>query len=301
MVGVTVNYWGSEAADGLLHFFEGWVIFLACGGLLAFEIYSLARLSGKNVFDVFYFPNVAAEPNQERQSKKFSQLPVAVSLLTLCAAGALTYYISSRGQIIPDRPRFVAFPEQIGPWRGRTSLLDPDIERLLHPDDYILSDYKRSDGRAVNLYVVYYASQRDSTQPHNPSDCIPGSGWQITNFERTSYNDKFAKFSLNRAIIEKNTVKQLVYYWFDERGRRLANEYWVKWYLHTDAMVMNRTDGAMVRLITRINRDETESAADARLKAFIRDAVPILSDYLPAAAKSHQVEAVPLESKKAKL
>ena len=98
MVGVTVNYWGSEAADGLLHFFEGWVIFLACGGLLAFEIYSLARLSGKNVFEVFYFPNVAAEPNRERQSKLLSRLPVAVSLLTLCAAGALTYYISSRGR-----------------------------------------------------------------------------------------------------------------------------------------------------------------------------------------------------------
>ena len=88
MVGVTVNYWGSEAADGLLHFFEGWVIFLACGGLLAFEIYFLARISGKNVFDVFYFPNVTAEPRRKRQVKSLSRLPLAISLLILCATGA---------------------------------------------------------------------------------------------------------------------------------------------------------------------------------------------------------------------
>jgi exosortase D (VPLPA-CTERM-specific) len=292
LVGVTVNYWGSQAADGFLHFFEGWVVFLACGGLLALEIYFLARMSEKTFFDAFYCPSGAAESLRAKQVKSGGQMPLVTSLLFLCAAGMAAFYLSGRSEITPDRPRFVAFPERIGPWQGHTSLLDPEIERMLRPDDYILSDYKRSDGKVVNLYVVYYASQRYGTQPHNPSDCIPGSGWQIIKFEPTSYTDDASKLPLNRVLIEKNSINQVVYYWFDERGRKIANEYLAKWYLHADAIVMNRTDGALVRLITQIYSGETERDADERLQAFVRDAVPSLSEYLPREATSHQVKSV---------
>lgn len=292
LVGVMVNYWGIQAADGFLHFFEGWVIFLTCGGLLALEIYFLARMSGKTFFDVFYCPGVAAESLRGRQVKSGSQMPLVTSLLFLCAAGMAAFYVSGRSEIMPDRLRFVAFPERIGPWQGHTSLLDQEVERMLRPDDYILSDYQRSDGKVVNLYVVYYASQKYGTQPHNPSDCIPGSGWQIIKFEPTSYTDAASKLPLNRVLIEKNSIKQVVYYWFDERGRKIANEYWAKWYLHADAIVMNRTDGALVRLITQIYSGETERDADERLQAFIRDTVPSLSEYLPREATSHQVKSV---------
>ena len=53
LVGVTVNYWGTQAANDVLHFFEGWIIFIACAAVLVLEIYCLARMSGKSVFDVF--------------------------------------------------------------------------------------------------------------------------------------------------------------------------------------------------------------------------------------------------------
>jgi EpsI family protein len=121
---------------------------------------------------------------------------------------------------------------------------------------------------------------------HSPNDCIPASGWKITKFERTSYTDGGTELPLNRAIIEKQSIKQLVYYWFDERGRKIANEYLAKWYLHADAIVMNRTDGALVRLVTQIYGDETERNADERLQSFMRDAIPSLSEYLPGEATS---------------
>jgi exosortase D (VPLPA-CTERM-specific) len=301
MVGVTVNYWGSQAADGLLHFFEGWIVFLACGGLLALEISVLTRISGKTVSDIFYFSSVTSKSPRESQPGPVGRLPIAFSLLILCSAATASFYISGRKEVIPERSRFVAFPEQIGAWRGRPSLLDAETERLLHPDDYILSDYVKSDGNAVNFYVVYYASQRTGTQPHSPSDCIPASGWRVTKFNQTTYIDKGVNISLNRAIIEKDSVKQLVYYWFDERGRNLANEYWVKWYIHADAAVMNRTDGALVRLITRIDHGESERVADERLQAFIQDVTPALSEYLPAEAKSQQFRPAPSGPEKAKL
>jgi exosortase D (VPLPA-CTERM-specific) len=287
MVGVTVDYWGTQAADGFLHFFEGWLIFLACAGVLAFEIYFLARISGKTFFEVFYFPSAAAELPQGLQAKSGGQMPLAASLLLLCAAGVAVFFISGRSEIIPDRTRFVTFPNQIGLWQGRTSLLEPEIERLLALDDYILSDYKGSDGKMVNLYVAYYGSQRKGeSRPHSPIDCIPAGGWEITKFERTSYTNNSAELPLNRAIIERDSIKEVVYYWFEARGRKITNEYLAKWYLLADAIVMNRTDGALVRLITQVHPGETERDADERLQAFIRDAVPSLSEYLPSEATS---------------
>jgi EpsI family protein len=79
-------------------------------------------------------------------------------------------------------------------------------------------------------------------------------------------------------------MKQVVYYWFDERGRKIANEYWSKWYLLTDAILKNRTDGALVRLTTPILPGEADSDADERLRSFMREVVPTLADYLPSAA-----------------
>ena len=165
LVGVTVNYWGTQAADGVLHLFEGWFIFLVCAGALAFEIYVLARISGKPFFDVFSLPGVTSKVTQGLKVETGNQGPLVASLALLCVAAVATFHISARSEIIPDRPRFVAFPEQIGPWQGHAFLLEPDMERVLRPDDYLLSDYKTSDGKVVNLYVAYYARKEKTISP----------------------------------------------------------------------------------------------------------------------------------------
>src|SRR6185437_5802936 len=130
---------------------------------------------------------------------------------------------------------------------------EPEVEQGLALDDYVLSDYSNSDGKVVNLYAAYYVSQRTGESPHSPLVCIPGNGWAITAFERT--NDG-AGHPINRAIIERSGAKQLVYYWYEERGRKIASEYWSKWYLLRDAITMNRSDGALVRLTTPILENE---------------------------------------------
>jgi EpsI family protein len=75
--------------------------------------------------------------------------------------------------------------------------------------------------------------------------------------------------------------KQLVYYWFDERGTQIANEYISKLYLLRDAILTNRTDGALIRLTTAIYPTETEGDADKRLQEFIQTVFPKFEGYLP--------------------
>lgn len=284
MIAVTFEYWGIQMADGFLHFFEGWIIFVACAGLLTVEIYLFARLAlHKSFFQVFYLPQVVGNIPSISGRRLVNRFPALSCVLLLCVAGLSVFMISTRQEIRPDRLRFVAFPSELGSWQGHPSLLEADVEQALDLDDYILSDYRNSGGGVVNLYVAYYASQRKGSSPHSPIVCIPGGGWQILNFDRTSYRgDGQVALPLNRVIIARGSNRQLVYYWFVERGRNIANEYWSKWFLFVDSIMMNRTDGALVRLTTPLYPGQTEQAADDRLHAFIKDLEPRLGAYLPS-------------------
>jgi exosortase D (VPLPA-CTERM-specific) len=289
VVGVTVDRWGPRMAEGVLHFFEGWIIFMASAFLLTLEIFLLARLSGRRFFEAFRIPTGAVRLSTEVKSQPTGRMPFYACLLLVCTTVLTGLLISNRSEIIPERSRFVTFPATIGEWHGHASLLEPQVEHTLALEDYVLSDYSKSDRKVVNLYVAYYASQRTGESPHSPLVCIPGDGWSITKLERTSYD---AGQPLNRAIIERNGSKQLVYYWYEERGRRIASEYWSKWYLLSDAITKNRSDGALVRLITTVLPSELERDADNRLQLFMHDLLPSLSDYLPsdAAAKKTTAE-----------
>jgi exosortase D (VPLPA-CTERM-specific) len=289
MVGVTVAYWGPQMGDEVLHAVEGWVIFMACLALLAAEIYLFARFSGKALGEVFRIPKVA--PNSELSSRSIPtirQAPIIAALCILCVSGLMVYFMSARTEIIPERPRFAAFPPQIGQWHGRASSLDAETEQFLHLDDYLLSDYVRPDGKQVGLYVAYYASQHNGkgATVHPPLLCLPGGGWNITGLGKTNYPDagRDGDVAINRLIIEQVSTRQVVYYWYDERGRRIANEYLSRWHLLIDAITKNRTDGSLVRLTTPIFFGETERDADERLQSFMRDILPSLTLYLPSDA-----------------
>jgi hypothetical protein len=44
---------------------------------------------------------------------------------------------------------------------------------------------------------------------------------------------------------------------------------------------MNLTDGSLVRVITPIDKDETEEIAENRAVAFTQHVVPLLDSYIP--------------------
>src|SRR4029079_8443440 len=61
IVGILVNSYGPQDADGFLHMFEGWIIFIACAGVLVAEMALFARFaSRKRFFDVFYPPQISS-------------------------------------------------------------------------------------------------------------------------------------------------------------------------------------------------------------------------------------------------
>src|SRR5262249_47483044 len=126
----------------------------------------------------------------------------------------------------PARQSFADFPTQIDDWVGRRDAMQRFYLDILQLDDYILVDYSENGGAPVNFYSAWYQTQEDNRAIHSPHDCIPGGGWEIVKLEQRmlpATRDTRA-FQVNRAVIQRGERRQVVYYWFDERGRKITNE-----------------------------------------------------------------------------
>jgi len=192
--------------------------------------------------------------------------------------------LEKREEIIPIRDDFVGFPLKIGDWSGKFDKIDSISLDTLKLDDYVIGDFQNSDRETVNFYAAYYGSQRSGASVHSPRSCIPGGGWQITNHTIVpvaGVSISGSALNVNRVVTRKGDYTQLVYYWFQQRGRVITSEYLVKWYLFQDALTRNRTDGSLVRLIAFVSPGEDLAEADRRLISFAKEVSGLLSDYIP--------------------
>ena len=155
---------------------------------------------------------------------------------------------------------------------------------MLRFDDYVLADYRFGDGQPVNLYAAYYRSQRKGQSAHSPQSCLPGGGWEISSIHGMDLQPSsrmVRPLHVNRALIQKDSQKQIVLYWFKQRDRVLSNEYLVKLYLFWDAVSRGRTDGALVRIASLVGPGETEDIVDQRLRRFVATIDSELTRYVP--------------------
>ena len=286
-IGMLVTYFGIEQAEGFLHAFEGWVIFLACIALLFGETLLLMRLLRtrrplRDMLDVSGPP-----PNLRALSHERAWAGPLASATGLLIAGAVTLgaaTLANDANAVPPRLDLIQFPTSIQGWRGEQTGLSSEVLRVLAADDYVLATYKPTEGggEAVNLFIAYYANQTDGRAVHSPEVCLPGDGWETTSFTTVQVQPAAgAVMPVNRAVIQKGLSRALVYYWFDGRGRRVTNEYLAKWYILWDGIMRRRTDGALVRLVTPLAGAGDEAAADARLLRFLDSVEPKFAVHVP--------------------
>ncbi|TKB73739.1 MAG: VPLPA-CTERM-specific exosortase XrtD [Nitrospira sp.] len=293
VIGVLVEYFGAGAADGFLHLFEGWVIFLISLAILALVMWGLARIGSGNkrqsFSDLLRLPSdseTVVQPGAVRSSSltEASPAPFFCSVGLLVCLAVASPYLISRDEIVPERQALLNFPMQVQQWQGSTFPLEKEYIETLRFDDYLLADYHVADGAPVNFYVAYYGSQRKGQSAHSPRTCIPGGGWEITSLRTMEVpaNDAATTvLQVNRLVIQKAGAKQIVYYWFKQRDRVLANEYLVKFFLFWDALAKQRTDGALIRLTASVQPGHEENEADRVLADFTKSVNPLMSQYVP--------------------
>lgn len=287
VIGVLVDNWGTEMAEGFLHDFEGWAVFLLCMALLFVEMWIFSRISGRKLAmnELVQIPEEWGAATGQSTNAPVLNKSVFAVLLLLVAGALASETFKGREDIIPARKAFLNFPTQIATWQGRNEYLTQYYLNELKLTDYVILNFVQPETHgAVNFYSAYYQSQRKGAVVHSPRSCIPGDGWQITDFSQRDFQDLQMDghaLNVNRAIIQKGENKQLVYFWFQQRGRNITNEYLVKWYLFYDAITMNRTDGALIRLVTAVDKAEDIGEADKRLHGFMQNLIPQLPEYLP--------------------
>ena len=205
-----------------------------------------------------------------------------VLLVLILVAGVLVNAWSYLGEAHVERKELKDFPQSIGAWQrtGTDQILDDETLKVLRASDYLLRDFRKSDGQTANLYVGYYATQRTGATYHSPLNCLPGSGWILSEpGKATIALPDGSSFIANKYVIQNGDYKSMMVYWYQGRGRNVASEYLGKVYTVLDSVRLRRSNGAMVRVTVPIG--SSEDAAEKTAIEFASTASNVLPDFVP--------------------
>ena len=197
--------------------------------------------------------------------KRSSNLRFGLLLIVLLLAGAIINVWENAGEARVSRKSLKEFPAQMGLWQqqGEDVRFDDETEKVLRADDYVSRNFQ-SNGRVASLYIGYYATQRNGATYHSPLNCLPGSGWVMSDGGKMTITPVgTAPFEANRYVIQNGNQRGLIIYWYQGRGNAVASEYWAKFYTALDSVRRRRSDGALVRVMTPLGN----SPADAEKSA----------------------------------
>jgi exosortase D (VPLPA-CTERM-specific) len=277
--GLIVQYWDPDKAEGFYHAFGGWVIFVVAL-IMLFAVHRLICLIWKPgpAFprDV---PQLKSRPLDAIGVKagSFRFGIVAVPML----ATAIGLQAHSSTEILKH---VGSMPMQISGWTGTDVPLSPEELDILGPGEYLVRNYQNPSQpeNFINLFVPFFPSQRTGDTIHSPDHCLPGAGWIPISREviRLARPDG-TSIPVNRYVVSKLGDRQLVLYWFQAHGRVVSSEWKAKYYLIRDSILLNRSDGGMVRLMTPMLDGETADAAQARMMKLGSQLLPLIDNYIP--------------------
>jgi EpsI family protein len=211
-----------------------------------------------------------------------SSLRFGLLLVLILLVGAVVNAWSYLGEAQVERKALNEFPQTIGAWQrtGTDQILDDETLKVLKASDYLLRDFRKPQAPVVNLYVGYYASQRSGATYHSPLNCLPGTGWELSEPGKATIGlPDGSSFVANKYVIENGENRSLMIYWYQGRGRNVASEYWGKLYTVFDSVRLRRSNGALVRVTVPIG-GSVEDAEKVAVE-FSSAASVVLPEFVP--------------------
>lgn len=197
----------------------------------------------------------------------------------LLVAASVFLHSVSHGEAVVPHQGLQEIPSSLDSWASTDQPIEDRVVQAVGVSDYINRVYVSPQSRPVQLYVGYYANQRTGDTIHSPKNCLPGAGWDPVRSGYVTVSVPGGQIVVNEYVIQKGLDKQLVFYWYQGRGRVIASEYSGKFWMVADAISRNRTDGALVRLVTPMS--DGEAQAQARLTKFTQVLFPPLEHIIP--------------------
>jgi exosortase D (VPLPA-CTERM-specific) len=272
--GILTYSYGTKATEGFAHDAAGWLVFIVALGLLIGLNFILKKVLRWKTGEV---SGSSSSPKSRIRNPK----SLWIVLFVLVAGGLFINWFEHRGEAAVGRKPLKELSATLGDWQQKGSPIrfSEATESVLKTSDYMMREYVK-DGKLANLYIGYYASQKTGATYHSPQNCLPGSGWEMKKPQIIEIKTPSGRtFEANRYIIENGKYKEVMIYWYQGRGRYVASEYTDKVYTVLDSVLRQRSDGAMVRVMTSVGADEKEATRQASdLAAETADA---LSAYVP--------------------
>lgn len=283
--GVLTYYYGKQATTSAVHSASGWLVYLVALALLfAVNVIVKKFQSGKarsavgeqqSIQDLKFEIQDSEIEDRNQIANRKSQIanPLAALLAVLLIGGVFINWFEQRGEAETNRKPLAEIPAQLGDWKqkGDAIRFDAATESVLRTTDYTMREYAAADGRIVNLYVGYYASQRAGATYHSPQNCLPGAGWVMENPQAVEIKTASgASFQANKFVVDNGVYREVLIYWYQGRGRYERSEYRDKINTVLDSVLRRRSDGAMVRVMTSVGdseADATQAAIDLAAQA----------------------------------
>jgi EpsI family protein len=199
-----------------------------------------------------------------------------------------TLHLRASVDRVPPSEDLSLVPQTIGQWSSQDIPITEDTLAILGDGHFLNRLYsdpassRQHLSPPVSLFIGYFPTQRTGQSIHSPQNCLPGAGWTFAS-SKTIYLDGpgLKNYAVGEYLITNGTEKQVVLYWYLAHGRSIANDYVAKAYMMADAIRWNRTDGALVRLVTPLQPNESFDGAQVRVLKFADAFVPMLPRFIP--------------------
>jgi len=261
--------------QGFLHGFSGWLIFLVCGAFLVSINWLLNRIWPQPVPSI---PAGEIKKRPPRRGPRKSYSPYLAIALVLVLIGSHFALRLSRAEPVHLLRNFDHFPLTIATWEGRRHYLDAAMAKAVGTDQYFEAEYRNHKQEYISLWIGFFENQNKKIEGriHSPLICLPGSGWKIV---QNKIVHVAPGLPVRYLVIEQKGRRQAVYYWYLQRGRWLASEFPLKFYMGLDGLMKRRNDGAIIRLITPVITNV--STSQQVLNSFTHQLITILPHFIP--------------------
>jgi len=204
------------------------------------------------------------------------------TMIAVLLAGTAGMGFLSHGESTPPARPMTDFPKDVGSFKTVAEIpFDKETLKVLGVTDYLNRVYFSPSEGELGLFVGYLRTQRTGAAIHSPKNCLPGAGWQPVVSETYQLPlDDGRKVPINLYVIRKDLDQEIVLYWYQSHGRVVASEYWGKLYMVYDAMRLNRTDAALVRITAPVRNGDME-AARAQALAFAKQIAVDVDQIIP--------------------
>jgi len=283
ITGVLTDRFGPSVAQGFFHDLSGWVVFVFALVML-FAIGRVLRMFPPRAAVGRYPATQQVNPvpsAPSERSKTTSAFLVSVAILVTVAALSLS---TSTLPPISIDGGIESLPLVIGAWKGNRETVNPVMVRESGAEQAFGGYFTNESGYGVSLYVGYRSTAFLANENffHSPTVCIPSSGWVEQEVKKRTITQVpyFGTLEVTKMVIEREGIRQLVYFWFQTKDRATFDKNINRFHLSLHAIRRDNTYDLFMRPITTIDRTERIEDAEQRLDGFVRDLMPVLLQFL---------------------